>query len=356
LPSSNCWLVDLGPMLAGNECLRHTLLSLACTYVLDYLPDENLRRRANHHYERAVKLLSDSLHDASEQAVGKGDALVGAITLFNMHDVVTWEARRDKNFVPRWLEGARLASTILDSTDPGYRYYKAGNVQASNARISNTIIVGRAAILVLTVLPLNVDNTKQKFNWLLHGSERESRKIHGGCGLSPKLLHHFSQITHIAASLGEDPEGPMIGMYAEKLEQRLQNLRQWSELSHGYNSVQALFDACILNEEGAVETASQMTDLTGEAWRVAAQIYLQCRLLRLPRTHPKVIQHVHLLAGIVRRMPCAGPLFTAQAPFLPVFLLGLVSTLPEHRDAARQWFETVITASSCRSVGFGITP
>jgi hypothetical protein len=49
-------------------------------------------------------------------------------------------------------------------------------------------------------------------------------------------------------------------------------------------------------------------------------------------------------------MPCAGPLFTAQAPFLPVFLLGFLATKGWHRDTARNWFETVISATSCRSV------
>jgi len=74
-------------MLSGSECLRHTLLSLACTYVLDYLPDEKLRKRANEYYYKAVMRLNDALRDPKEQEVGKGDDLVGAITLLNMHDV-----------------------------------------------------------------------------------------------------------------------------------------------------------------------------------------------------------------------------------------------------------------------------
>jgi hypothetical protein len=42
--------------------------------------------------------------------------------------------------------------------------------------------------------------------------------------------------------------------------------------------------------------------------------------------------------------------FTAQAPFLPVFLLGFLATNDSDRTVAKNWFETVITATSCRSV------
>jgi hypothetical protein len=74
-------------MITTSKCLRHTLLALASTYLLDYLPDEKLRSRANRHYKTAVDLLSEGLSDPTEQGIGKGDALIGAITLFNMHDV-----------------------------------------------------------------------------------------------------------------------------------------------------------------------------------------------------------------------------------------------------------------------------
>ena len=118
--------------------------------------------------------------------------------------MITWEYRRPKSQVPRWLEGARLASRLLDTTDPGYRYWKPENVQCGSARISNTIIVGRAAILALPMTPLNVINTDDnQFGWLLHGTKRRAREIHGGSGFSPKLLHMFAQITHLAAKMAE---------------------------------------------------------------------------------------------------------------------------------------------------------
>jgi hypothetical protein len=71
---------------------------------------------------------------------------------------------------------------------------------------------------------------------------------------------------------------------------------------------------------------------------------------RVRRNDPRVLDRLSLLAECTRRMPCSGPVFTAQAPFLPVFLLGFLATKYSHRVAASNWFETVINATSCRSV------
>lgn len=34
--------------------------------------------------------------------------------------------------------------------------------------------------------------------------------------------------------------------------------------------------------------------------------------------------------------------FTAQAPLFPVFLLGILATLPEHRAVSQKWFDEVL--------------
>ena len=72
---------------------------------------------------------------------------------------------------------------------------------------------------------------------------------------------------------------------------------------------------------------------------------------RYPRNHPDVRKKAKELASCIKIMPCSGPLFTAQAPLFPVFLLGLVSVDKANSDVAQYWFETVASsASSCRSV------
>jgi hypothetical protein len=196
--------VDIAGMLSGSEVLRHALLSLSCTYLLDYVPDERLRRVGNRHYMKAVTLLSEQLRDPKVQDVGKADDLVGAISLLNMHDVVSWELRRPHDQVPRWLEGARLACRILDATDTGHRYYHPENVQSATARVSNTITIGRVAVLALLFSPLDLSNTNnEQFGWLLYGNSDEIYRIHGSCGFCPKIMHAFVKITHFSAQMVE---------------------------------------------------------------------------------------------------------------------------------------------------------
>ncbi len=60
----------------------------------------------------------------------------------------------------------------------------------------------------------------------------------------------------------------------------MNNFRQRSELSEGPNSTQELVDNCVLDEDGKVQTALEMTELGGEAWKVTAQIYVLCRVFR----------------------------------------------------------------------------
>jgi hypothetical protein len=67
-------------------------------------------------------------------------------------------------------------------------------------RKSDTIIVGRTAILGLIMAPLDSSNTRNKFGWLLRDNVTE---IHGMLGFSPQLLYMLSQITHFAACMIE---------------------------------------------------------------------------------------------------------------------------------------------------------
>jgi hypothetical protein len=63
--------------------------------------------------------------------------------------------------------------------------------------------------------------------------------------------------------------------------ERLNNFWQWSDLSYGYVTSQELIDSCILNEDGHVSDPIKATELLGETYAAAAQIYLYCRLMRL---------------------------------------------------------------------------
>lgn len=146
---------------------------------------------------------------------------------------------------------------------------------------------------------------------------------------------------------------------AATLERRLAGLRQWSQLSEGFSSVQALIDACALDETGKVNSAVRVTELIAETYVLSAEIYLQCRVCRRvdafsssgryshvgrrPRRHPVVQQKLALLIRCLEIMPYSGPLFTAQNPLLRPYIAGIVAVQPYDRGVIQEWFETVIS-------------
>lgn len=73
-------------------------------------------------------------------------------------------------------------------------------------------------------------------------------------------------------------------------------------------------------------------------------------LRRLPRMHPTVREYLSKLIKCIELMPFSGPLFTAQAPFFPIFIMALVTVTPEDRRVATGWFETVVSGAGDRSV------
>ena len=87
LSKSNGYLCDIAPMAPKNECVKHALLAMAASYVLDYAPSDSLRARANKHYKKAADLLSQSLKDPKTYTVGGEDSVLAALVLFSHDDV-----------------------------------------------------------------------------------------------------------------------------------------------------------------------------------------------------------------------------------------------------------------------------
>jgi hypothetical protein len=196
-----------------DDCVRQALFAFSTAYILDYEPSDEMRIRANRHYRAAVQLLERSLKNEATYDVGREDSVVVAIILILSNDVrktqsrapycqallcvsggsrfkqiVNWECRRDRG-------------QILDQTDPTHRYWKAQNIQSSSARIGNANWIAYTEICAQAVTPLAEESTKGLFPWLLGGSNDDVHKIQGVTGVCPKLLHIFSQITHLAALL-----------------------------------------------------------------------------------------------------------------------------------------------------------
>ncbi|KAF5706058.1 hypothetical protein FGLOB1_7624 [Fusarium globosum] len=323
LSNTNLWLKDLAPM-HKNEGILHAIQSLAGMYIYDYIPDERIRQRVNHRYITADQHFSILLNAPGSREVGKGQEVITMAVLLSMQD----------------------------ATDPGTRYWKNNNVQYNELRISQSIIVGRGVILAqpMTALPspqtFNPEVEAGRFSWLLYGEEKDMYEIHGGCGFSKKLLHLMSQVTYCAGRLQQEPESTIVPITAKFLLRELSEMRQWSregkdwELAQKYPpTIGWVRDKA---DEVIIDSDQIMTEVTAEAWRIAAIIYYQCRLLRLPRNHPEVLANLDDLARCIRIMPTSGSHFTAQAPLLPVFLIGLLATETVHKDVSMDWFEQVV--------------
>ncbi|KAH7157718.1 fungal-specific transcription factor domain-containing protein [Dactylonectria estremocensis] len=351
LSNTNLWLTDFAQM-HENAGIRCAIQSLAGVYIYDYLPDERIRQRINERYIRADKHFSTLLASPESSEVGKGSEVITMAVILSMQDIILTERRLKKPYTPRWLEGFKQGEHFLHVTDPGGRFWRDNNIQLSNLRISQSIIVGRAVILAQPMMalasPTELDPIKEasRFGWLLYGTERTMYEIHGGCGFSKKLLHTMSQITYCAARLQQEPLSAIVPITARYLQRELMEMRQWSRESIPWETArkrpQPIEWIRAKPNDYVIDSDQAMTEATAEAWRFASLIYLQGRLLRLPRNHPELLSNMADLAKCIRIMPTSGSHFTAQAPLLPVFFLGLLATDPDHIGVSQAWFEEVV--------------
>ncbi|KAH0492782.1 hypothetical protein TgHK011_007717 [Trichoderma gracile] len=358
LGKTNLWLQDFAAM-EGSEGVLCAIQSLAGIYVYDYQPMEEISRRINHRFALAEARLSHLL-SRTGLSVDEASELITIASILSMQDIVLTERRRKRPYTPRWLEGFKQSEHFLETIDEGSRFWSKSNVQLSSLRISQSIIVGRAVVLsqLMTTLPhpatFDPEREAARFGWLLYGDMQDMYEIHGGCGFSKKLLHAFSQITYCSARLYQDPESSVIPLTAKFLLSELLDMRQWSSAPNSNPwevakvQPQTIEMVRAAHEGYVIDSASSMTEVTAEAWRIAAIVYLQCRALRIPRNHPEVLSNLNDLAKCINIMPTSGYNFTAQAPLFPVFLLGMLATVPGHVAVAQNWFERV-TSTPVRS-------
>ncbi|KIE03540.1 hypothetical protein MAJ_00071, partial [Metarhizium majus ARSEF 297] len=352
LEDTNLWLRDFAQM-HKSVGVRSAIQSLAGIYIYDYLPLESIRNRVNQRFfdaeERFSQLLNDPMTARDES---QANELITIAVILSMQDIVLTERRLKKPFSPRWLQGFRQGEQFLQATDHGSRFWRSSNVQSSSLRNSQSIIVGRAVILAqpMSSLPpprkFDAQKEASRFGWLLYGTEKDMYQIHGGCGFSKKLLHVLNQVTYCAARLQQEPESPIVPMTADYLYRELLQMRQWSPESKSWEAAQSgpsVIDwVRSLSENYQIDTNAFMTDVTAEAWRFTAIIYLRCRVMRLSRNHPDVVSNLDDLAKCIAIMPTSGSQFTAQAPLFPVFLLGMLATTPEHKAVSGNWFNEVL--------------
>ncbi|KAJ4161587.1 uncharacterized protein LMH87_007618 [Akanthomyces muscarius] len=351
LTKTNVWLTGFASIQYSPGVLA-AIQSLAGIYIYDYLPSNSLQRQVNKKFAIAEARLSELLQDTRSLDDNESSELVMLALLLSMQDVVLTERRLQKPYHPRWLVGFTQAEHVLQFTDPGSRFYKEQNVQVSSLRLSQSVIVGRAVILAQLMMPLPPIDTfdpiaeTKCFGFLLYGSEADMYEIHGGCGFSKRVLHIFSQVAYCSLRILQDAETPIVPITAQMLYEQLLQLHQWSGEYDSWEAAksrpQPIEWIRQTDENYVIQEAKEMTEVTAEAWRIAGIVYLQCRLFRLPRNHYMVVNNIADLAKCISITPASGPIFTAQAPLLPAFFLGLLATMEEHIQVAEIWFQQVI--------------
>lgn len=317
------------------------MLSVSAGYVLDYAPSVKLKRRANHHHKRASLLLGLELNKPENYAIGNEEPLLMALSLLNHEDIVNWETRESTKKNPRWYQGEKLIKTLLDKSDPGYRFRHPENVQSSMNRYVMSHYRMKSLILSDTCAPLEDEYDENAYSWLLEGNEKEVRRITGLAGCCAKLLHVYAQITRLCAQALHIQQAPVVYAAGKIILERLSNFQQWADtMETPFASPEHLFTACEsdLDEDGKVQTAALSVALNAESHVQAAKIYLLCRLFRKPREHPSVQEALQSLLKCTNYVPLDGPLYTAQDSLYGLAMAGLVAVSDEDRAVVRGQF------------------
>jgi hypothetical protein len=223
------------------ESTRYALLSLSASYIREYLHAEKER------FHQAELYYSTQALQALARQISHGesyDAALATSMLLMHHDVVNssdetslcWSCHANvfdsipTEYVNHHTDAAFFIRTQLALARTAQTSYKLKHTQLHSLETNS---------------------------WFEGVPTLEAQRICGISGLSPQLLFIISSAT----SLTTDLKAPMAShknIYAKMLEQQLQDLKQWTPEVHG--------------------DALEVVHATAETFRLAALIYLRCRV------------------------------------------------------------------------------
>ncbi|KAJ4353087.1 hypothetical protein N0V95_003682 [Ascochyta clinopodiicola] len=281
----------------ANTCLstRYALLSLSASYISQYLPlQKDLYHQAELHYSsQALQALATQITngDNYEGALATSMLLLHQGAVNNSSDSpLCWSCHANIfDIIPSGL--------INHHSDPAL-FIRGQLVLARTAQTSQTLQATRFHSL----------ETK---SWYEGTPPLDAQKICGILGLSPQLLFIISSITSLAFDLSNTD----MLIYAQLQEAQLQNLKQWSTECPG--------------------PEQEILLATAEAFRLAALIYLRCRLYGMTRFHPSILDLSDALSTLILSLPVKGPLYTAIYPVWPLFVAA-VTVNSDKRDRLYQ--------------------
>ncbi|KAF2730336.1 hypothetical protein EJ04DRAFT_47693 [Polyplosphaeria fusca] len=280
------------------ESTRYALLSLSAAYIREYFPAEKER------FHQAELCYSTKAFQALARQISNGesyDAALATSMLLMHHDAISGSDETSLCW--------SCHANVFDSIPTEYVNHHTD-----------------AALFIRTQLALaRTAQTSQKLqstqmhsletnSWFESVPSVEAQRVCSIVGLSPQLVFLISSVT----SLATDAQGPMNShknMYAQMLEQQLQNIRQWTPEVQG--------------------DALEVVLATAEAFRLAALIYLRCRIYGFTRFDPAVMELNDALFNVLLSIPVKGNLFTAIYPVWPLFVAA-VTMNSDKRDRLYQ--------------------
>ncbi|RSL78767.1 hypothetical protein CEP52_017604, partial [Fusarium oligoseptatum] len=330
LDKTNPWPIILAQACrntATSDAIASAIGCLAGLYIYDYVADECIREAVCRRYTMAAECYKGLLEDPKSKGPGEGEECVAlGVVLSTIH-----------------LEGYKQCKHFLHQTDPG----------GQRSDLCDTLSVIASCGLLFSQLlapladadPLNLPEQATEFDWLRFGNDQETLEIRGGCGLSTRLMHRIAHVSYCVSYLMQKPESIVFQMTPEYLLRGLETTQQWSREYKPWEMAEASQPIERIRSRPTVmiaESKVEVAEVTAEAWRITAIIYLLCRLLRLSRNHPRVVGQMDDLARCIRIIPTSGPYFTAQAPLVPVFILSLLAINPDHKKVSQTWFGQVL--------------
>ncbi|OCL09016.1 hypothetical protein AOQ84DRAFT_376222 [Glonium stellatum] len=280
------------------QSTRFALLSLSASYIGEYLYSEKER-----YHQADLYYMTQALQVLARQ-ISKGedfDACSATSMLLMHHDAVN---NTDESSLC-WSCHANIFDTIPAE------YFNHHSDPA--LFIINQLVLARTAQTV-TELQNTQLHSLEIIDWYDDIPQTESQRICGVLGLSLQLLFVISSITSLASN-NKSSVGAHRSAYAQFHESQLQNLRQWSTEVSG--------------------EALEVVLATAETYRLAALIYLKCRLYGFTRFHPAVVRLSDALISLIISLPVKGSLYTATYPIWP-FFVAAVTADADRRDTLYQ--------------------
>ncbi|KAH7309043.1 fungal-specific transcription factor domain-containing protein [Stachybotrys elegans] len=307
----------------NDDAVLAALLSLAGLFVHDYYPSQDIRDDVHKYFSYAESCLSKRMSNISDtvKTTYQIDRTVTLLFILSYHDLMLPERRVKSLADPRWYIGFRQCEALISQTEARIRGFQNAHLQLSSLRKAQYTLVTYHTSIAESLLPVNVDFEvyceADRFSWSLWDLDTESCKLDPILGFPRMALYIFSQITFLNNRVVQEPRTTLLVIRMPCLRKMLLQL---AEEAAG---------------DGPIGKA------IAQAWLLSTMLYLNCRLLRVPRTDDEVMRDVNALAACVARIPTSGATFTGTIPIFPVFILGLLSKFPPHRVLVQEWLFSV---------------